>query len=93
MHHASDPSKSLNISDYQKEPLLEKMVENGERLAEPRPLDEIAEYSRNRLSKLSGEYKRFENPHIYKVGLSQALKKERDRLVEQYEEKTEFVSE
>ena len=30
------------------------------------------------------EYKRFDNPHIYKVGISTRLKQERDRLIDEY---------
>ncbi|WP_340106280.1 nicotinate phosphoribosyltransferase [Rhodohalobacter sp. 8-1] len=87
MHHPSDPTKSLNLEKYSKEPLLEKIVEQGRRLTEKRDITDIAEYSRQRLNKLPDEFKRFENPHIYKIGLSASLKDERDRLIEHFEEK------
>ena len=89
MHHSSDPTKILNIDLYKKEPLLKKVVENGNRISKPRALDEIAQYNRKRMDKLPDEFKRFENPHIYKIGLSKSLKDERDRLVHHYEEKVE----
>lgn len=87
MYHPSDPTKSLNITKYEKELLLKKVVENGNRLTNPKKLDEIADYSRKRLSRLPDEFKRFKNPHIYKIGLSESLKEERDRLVDLYSEK------
>jgi len=81
MHHPFDPLKSLAIGEYDKEPLLHKVMENGRRLAPPLSVHEITAYSRQRLNALPDEYKRFENPHIYKIGISDRLKKERDRLI------------
>jgi len=83
MYHPYYPLKSLHVGGSRKEPLLSKVMENGERLSGPVTLPEIAEYSRERLRKLPGEYKRFDNPHVYKVGLSERLMKERDRLIEE----------
>lgn len=82
MFHPSDPAKSLKLENYQKEPLLEKVMEKGERLTESRKLEDIAGFSRQQIDKLPEVFKRFDNPHKYKVGLSRALKKERDRLVD-----------
>jgi len=87
MLHPSKSHMSLSIGRYKKEPLLHKVVDNGERISEPKSINEIAEYSRQRLNRLSQEYKRFENPHLYKVGLSKSLKQERDRLVNRYRQK------
>lgn len=81
MHHPMFPDKSLAIGQYQKEPLLEKVMENGLRLTPKQPLTEIANYSALRLKRLPEEYKRFNYPHIYKVGLSTRLLNERDRLI------------
>ena len=82
MHHPFDPHKSMSVEKCRKEPLLETVMEGGERSSAPRPLADIAEYARKRLSLLPPEFRRFENPHIYKVGLSDGLKKERDELIE-----------
>ncbi len=84
MHHPFDPLKSMSIRGLDKEPLLHKVMADGKRLSEPRPLDDIAAYARRRLEKLPEEYKRFDNPHVYKIGLSDRLKAERDRLIEQH---------
>jgi len=86
MHHPSDPMKSMEIEKYAKEPLLNTVVEAGTRTVKKRDVHEIAEYSRRRLTNLPDEFKRFENPHIYKIGLSKSLKNERDQLVNKYKE-------
>ena len=41
----------------------------------------IQEFSKNRLGELPIEYKRFDNPHIYKVGLSKKLMDLRNELI------------
>lgn len=87
MHHPFDPLKSMVIQDCHKEPLLLKVMEHGKRRGSPSTLQAIATYSRERLGKLPTEYKRFENPHLYKVGLSDRLKVERDRLITQYQKR------
>ncbi len=80
--HPFDVLKSLSVKNCQKEPLLVKVMENGKRMEKPRTLEEIASFGIERLKKLSPEYKRFDNPHIYKVGISDKLMKERDILIE-----------
>jgi nicotinate phosphoribosyltransferase len=84
MHHPMYPLKLLSVANNIKEPLLQKVIGNGLRLNSPLPLPEIAEYSRRRLEKLPEEYKRFDNPHIYKVGISEKLQTERDRLINEF---------
>jgi nicotinate phosphoribosyltransferase len=82
MYHPLNPLKSLSVKKYNKESLLQKVMGNGVRLSKLQSLTEIAQYSRERLKKLPEEYKRFNYPHIYKVGLSDRLKNERDWLIE-----------
>ncbi len=84
MHHPVYPLKSLSFQKNDKEPLLHKIMEKGKRLSRPLNLPEIALYSSDRLKKLPAEYKRFNYPHLYKVGLSSRLKNERDRLIDEY---------
>jgi nicotinate phosphoribosyltransferase len=84
MHHPLYPLKTLSVKKYSKEPLLQKVMENGVRLSKPQSLSEIAQYCHERLKNLTEEYKRFNYPHIYKVGISDKLKNERDRLIEEY---------
>jgi len=84
MYHPHDPSKSLSLKAYSKEPLLQKVMENGRRLETRQELAAVREYSRRRLALLPAEYRRFDNAHVYKVGLSGRLKNERDRMVDKY---------
>lgn len=81
MHHPMYKDKFLAVKHFRQEPLLEKVMENGQRLKPQLPLLEIAQYSRERLNLLPDEYKRFDYPHIYKIGLSDDLLSERDRLI------------
>ncbi len=84
MYHPVYPLKSLSLNNYRQEPLLHKVIENGRRMTKPGRLSEIANYSRERLECLPAEYKRFDNPHIYKIGVSQRLLSERDKLIEEF---------
>jgi nicotinate phosphoribosyltransferase len=84
MHHPMYPLKSLSLMKYTKEPLLQKVMEKGRRVNDPEVLSEISKYSRSRKEKLPEEYKRFDNPHIYKVGISEKLRAERDRLIDNF---------
>jgi len=84
MYHPLYPLKSLSLARYKKEPLLHRVMENGKPVNKPKTLKEIADYSLERLSKLPSEYKRFDNPHIYKVGISKKLESERNRLIEEF---------
>ena len=45
---------------------------------------EISEYVKERLELLPDEHKRFENPHIYKVGISEKLFELRKKLMQKF---------
>jgi nicotinate phosphoribosyltransferase len=84
MYHPLYPDKSLSILDKKKEPVLNKTMDHGKRLSEPLSLPQISQYRKERLEQLPTEYKRFNYPHVYKVGLSERLRNERNRLIEDY---------
>ncbi len=84
MYHPMYPLKSLSLANLTKEPLLEKVMENGLRLKHTPTLNQISGYSKGRLEKLPVEYKRFDNPHIYKIGITAKLQSERDRLINEF---------
>ena len=84
MHHPLYPLKSLSLMKYIKEPLLRKVMANGKRVKDSEVLSEISKYSHSRMEKLPEEYKRFDNPHIYKVGISERLRAERDKLIDNF---------
>lgn len=84
MYHPSEPEKSLSLKGLKYEALLHKVMENGKIVGTPPPLTEIAAFCQSRLTSLPEEHKRFYNPHIYKVGISERLREERARLKNQY---------
>jgi nicotinate phosphoribosyltransferase len=85
MQHPFESLKTFYLkSHYQTESLLHKVMENGKRLLPSKSLEEIAEYSQKRLLLLPEEYKRFNNPHIYKVGLSSQLGNKRNELIRKH---------
>lgn len=84
MFHPFEPYKSMNLKHYHQEPLLKPVMEHGKMLIDKRSLKEISEYSFSRLSELPIEFKRFNNPHIYKIGISKALQEERDSLIKTF---------
>ncbi|MGA8855439.1 MAG: nicotinate phosphoribosyltransferase [Christiangramia sp.] len=84
MYHPFEPFKSMRLDKFEQEPILKKVMMNGEILIDRRSLDEIAEYSLKRLSELPIEFKRFNNPHIYKIGISAILKEEREKLIKSF---------
>ena len=84
IEHPFDATKGLNLETFKQEALLEKVMENGKKIVPSRSVSEIAEYSQSRLAQLPNEYKRFQNPHIYKIGLSLKLKQDRDKLVNEH---------
>jgi len=64
------------------EPLLRGVMRDGRRLSGPLPLREIAAYAKQRLALLPPEFQRFENPHIYRVGISDKLATLRQDLLD-----------
>lgn len=82
--HPYEPEKSFNLAPYDPDPLLFKVMEKGKILGESESIDGIALYARQRLNRLPAEHRRFENPHIYKVGLSEKLARLRDELIQRH---------
>lgn len=79
--HPFEPLKSMEVGGYKTEPILKTVVKNGEVILKPQSVSEISKFRESQLNKLPMEYKRFDNPHIYKVSLSQNLKEKRDFLI------------
>ena len=80
MYHPVDPDKLLFLKGMKSEPLLQPVMVKG-KITQPLPsLKEISAYCRARLASLPQEYKRFENPHIYKVGISDRLRNLRNEM-------------
>lgn len=84
MHHPFEIEKALHLKDFKQEMLLHKVMEHGELLREQPGLASIADYCQNQVNRLPEEYKRFDYPHIYKVGISEKMREERNFLKNQY---------
>jgi nicotinate phosphoribosyltransferase len=81
IHHPYHPDKISNVSKLKKEPLLDLVMNNGKRVRElPGPV-EASKYVQKSTALLHPEHKRFEFPHIYKVGISRKLLDLRTSLV------------
>ncbi len=74
----------MDLVAFEQEPLLNQVMEDGKRTIAKRTIAEIAAYCKERLQLLPQEYKRFQNPHIYKIGLSEKLKSQRDQLIAEH---------
>jgi nicotinate phosphoribosyltransferase len=86
MHHPSEPDNSFSLKDLRREKLLTKVMENGEIVMDQIDLRAISTYSQSRVALLPQEYRRFQNPHTYKVGISSSLRERRDNLRKKYKE-------
>lgn len=84
MLHPFEPGQRLELAPFRWEPLLHTVMQNGRRTQAKRSLTAIATYARERLQKLPAEYKRFQFPHTYKVGITQELLELRDELIEKH---------
>lgn len=81
IHHPYLPGKATKVSNMESVELIQKVVENGKVLTELPDASESAEYAKAQLKKLNPEHKRFDNPHVYKVGISSKLRTLRDTLI------------
>jgi nicotinate phosphoribosyltransferase len=84
MIHPYDPEKSMLLNTKLANPLLKKIMENGKSLLQQYEPKDFAAFSQKRLLQLPDEHKRFNNPHIYKVGISESLHQLRNDLRREY---------
>ena len=83
--HPVDRWKTMTFAagEYEMKELATKVLENGKPVCEDRSLAEICKYAKKEKAAFWDEYKRIDNPHIYKVDLSDGL----------YELKTGMINE
>ncbi|MBM4159567.1 MAG: nicotinate phosphoribosyltransferase [Ignavibacteria bacterium] len=74
------------LQRYSSEPLMKTVMKEGKVLVRS-SAQQSAEYAKERLSRLAAEHKRFENPHIYKVGITEQLMHLRTKLVDEFHQK------
>jgi len=84
MIHPFESDKRLEIKKYPKEKILLKVMDFGKILIEDKEPDEIRKFVHTQINKLPEEYKRFHNPHEYKIGLSNGLYQLREKLRKKY---------
>jgi nicotinate phosphoribosyltransferase len=65
------------------EPLLDRILDSGETVYEPPPVEELRDRRKADLSRLDPGVKRIMNPHIYHVSLSEKLWSLKEGLVEE----------
>ena len=80
MFHPFDLTKTMPLDQLKFEALLQPVMLNGKLQQAPTPLVDIKRFAEQQLAELPAEYKRFTNPHLYKVGLSTALLEAREQL-------------
>lgn len=81
MHHPTFPAKKSDLTKRNHEELLSPIFKDGKVVQKLLSVKEISKYAKKRLSLLQPEYKRLDNPHIYKVGISTKLMEKRDMLL------------
>lgn len=84
MIHPFDPEKTLGFDPAKATPLLQKVMEDGKRVIPKNDAKQVAAYAKERLALLPEEHKRFNYPHIYKIGISETLHKLRNDLRKHY---------
>lgn len=81
MYHPFYNDKKMSLKDCLLKPLLMPVMVDGRRTLQPKSVSDIAIFSKQKLQELPDEYKRFDNPHLYKVGLSKKLLEEKNNLI------------
>ncbi len=84
--HPKDTWKKTTFTDYTLRPLLEQVIRGGKLVAQKPDLAAICEYAEREKESFWDEYKRPDNPHVYKVDLSQQLYDIKNKLIAQIRE-------
>ncbi|MBC9794588.1 nicotinate phosphoribosyltransferase [Sinomicrobium weinanense] len=80
MAHPFEPHKRMPLDPARAKPLLHPVMKDGKRLTGARGVREIAAAATENLKHLPVEHKRFDFPHVYKVGLSRQIEELRNNL-------------
>ena len=79
--HPQHPERNTPVGGLRSETIVSKIIENGRVIIDEKSVVEISDYRKFRVSQLPDEHKRFEYPHLYKVGLSESLMNLRNKLI------------
>ena len=80
--------KRKTITNFTAKELLVKIFDKGECCYNSPDIKDIKKFCNEQVDTLWDEVKRFENPHTYYVDLSQRLWEEKNRLLDEYSQKT-----
>ncbi len=83
LYHPFFSEQQRNVDEFTSRSLMSKVMEDGHIIGILPSAMESARYVTHRLVCLPSEYKRFENPKLYKVGISPSLMRLRSFLFEQ----------
>lgn len=81
MYHPTQPGIFAHVERFHLTPLLRKIMEKGQSLAPERSIKDLADRCKQQMKLLPDEHKRFTNPHVYKVGVSEKLLRLRDAMI------------
>jgi nicotinate phosphoribosyltransferase len=83
-HPQADYRRFSHTLEGGAEGLLKERLKNGKLTGQPPSLQEIQSRVRRELESLDGSYKRFLNPHIYKVSVTERLRAMKLELIKSY---------
>ena len=79
--HPKDTWKRTTFTDYSVRQLTVPVIKGGKLVYELPPLSAVCEYAEREKETFWDEYKRLDNPHVYKVDLSQKLYDIKNKLI------------
>jgi nicotinate phosphoribosyltransferase len=83
IQHPYFPAKKTDVGSLKNVELMKEVVTKGNITTDIPSVKESAAYAHSQLKRLNAEHKRFDNPHVYKVGISNSLADLRDQLIKQ----------
>lgn len=91
VHHPMyDYMKKTIRPPYEVKELLVPVFLNGRQVYTPPPLAEVREHAARDIERLEPEYKRFANPHLYKVSLSDTLHRMKKELIDFHHQRNQM---
>ncbi len=85
--HETERWKKTKLEDYDVRCMLNKIFENGKNIYQNPPLEKIVEFANSEKARFWDEYKRIDNPQIYKINLSDELYGLKHSILEQHKSK------
>lgn len=89
-HPMYDYMKKVYKPPYKAQELMIPVFREGKQVYDPPTLEEIRKRAKRDIERLEPEYKRFSNPHIYKVSLSDSVYRMKKELLNYYQETLQY---